>query len=278
MINWEIVVTVLLSVFTIYASDYMERRRKSKEELKFSKSEKELFRENLKILKSNISIQVNFLDEYIKSTTYKMFINPAIQVNFLRTTNIKSIYSSDKNGEILENGEMINELISALYSISQFNESLIATYKEFVESYSRYENIFRENYKEVFYNKCYEISNQNKKGFNQNGDIIFDDPFVKEYFSISNSFNQEVLNEEGKIDRGKIDIQLKELIKISGKNIFKSRGREAIMVNNIANKAHNAYVEMKNIEEKHLIEIESYKKLLQNSVKIIDSYLIEENK
>ncbi|MFJ1474790.1 hypothetical protein ACILE9_11080 [Capnocytophaga cynodegmi] len=267
-LNWESIITILISVLAIYCPYKIEVNRKKKEEDELIKTDNELFKESLSILKTELSSQIDFLENYLENKEYKLSINPSLQIDFLKFIDLKSIYKKNKEED---KKKQLNNLISALYSLSQFNESLIRTFESFLKRYGAFEITFLSKYRKVIYDRCYEITKNYSEIPESPDSIIIEDEFVSQYFSISNQFNEKVADEKGKADRKKIAEELFKLMELSAKYLFKQD--EAIEINKLANEAYTAYIEMKNVEQIHNREVESHLKILKKAEKEISEYL-----
>lgn len=270
--NWLSLVFNILSIWFAYWLGERTYKRdkvdKQKEEAINIQSEKELFNENISILRNDIEKQIESLNNYIDQKDFVIKLNPNIKIDFLKFINIKSLYKDN-------NKNKVNTLLSALYSISDFYIFLTRERDEHQKHYKDDERVFQENYREVFYTQNYLLHNKRiEEVIEENGKINIayhkDDKFMPEFRKIVNDFEKNITNENGTADRDKIMEELKKIMKITIQYI--PFDYDAIMVNIIANKASAAYTNMKHRKDVHFRTIKSLITTLKKVNDTIDNY------
>lgn len=273
--NWfdwlSLAVSVLSIIIAYLWGQYIYKKEKEDrqdEETKNIESEKELFNENISILRNDIEKQIESLNNYIDQKDFVIKLNPNIKIDFLKFINIKSLYKDN-------NRNKVNTLLSALYSISDFYIFLTRERDEHQKHYKDDEGVFQENYREVFYTQNYLLHNKRiEEVIEENGKINIayhkDDKFMPEFRKIVNDFEKNITNENGTADRDKIMEELKKIMTITVQYI--PFDYDAIMVNIIANKASAAYINMKNRKDVHFRTIKSLITTLESVNNAIDNY------
>lgn len=273
--NWfdwlSLAVSVLSIIIAYLWGQYIYKKEKEDrqdEETKNIESEKELFNENISILRNDIEKQIESLNNYIDQKDFVIKLNPNIKIDFLKFINIKSLYKDN-------NRNKVNTLLSALYSISDFYIFLTRERDEHQKHYKDDERVFQENYREVFYTQNYLLHNKRiEEVIEENGKINIayhkDDKFMPEFQKIVNDFEKNITNENGTADRDKIMEELKKIMTITVQYI--PFDYDAIMVNIIANKASAAYINMKNRKDVHFRTIKSLITTLESVNNAIDNY------
>lgn len=250
--------------YSIYAK---QKKDKEKEEAENIKSEKDFFNDNLYMLKDEIEEQKRDLKKYIDEKGFRIKVNPKIQIDFLNSVNMKSLYKDNDRNKV-------NNLLSALYSLSHFYNLLKREVDDCNKYYNQEKKIFRENYQEVFYIQIDILSNKhlgeiekdkygNPKGFKLNT------PFMNEYKGITETFNDYVyIGEE--IDINRVADKLNEIMSIIGK--YRVFDIDATIVNTYANRAYIAYTNMENRRKQHFEIIDTFLGTLEDVNKEIKKY------
>lgn len=261
-------VVSVLSIGVAYWLGEREHRKEREKEDRNIASEKELFESHLHMLNDEIEEQIKDLKKYVDERGFRIKVNPKIQIDFLQYIDLKSIYEENKR-------EKINNLLSALYSLSHFYTLLQNEVENFNTYFNKEEKIFQENYRDVFYAQLNILNNKRAEEFKQeNGQILFKynegDNFMREYMGIANLFEQNVRGIDGVADRIKISEELVKIAKVAHKYI--PYDYDAIMINTIANKAHSAYINMENRRKHHFEIINTFLETLENVNKEIEKY------
>ena len=202
--------TIFVSVLSIFIAFYLGERnykRDKKERVEREKelmiSENNLFRENLRELKKQISIQEDYFKEYLEKKEFKqLVVNPSIQVSFLKNIDVKQLYKKVENDK--NKVEQINTLFSYLYGISNFENSIQDEYRTFIRRYNELETIFKDNYGIVFYDLYFEAANIRGIKFLLEGKTkkwSYDpnDSFMERYSGFVMAFLEE--NKNGAVER-----------------------------------------------------------------------------
>jgi hypothetical protein len=251
-------------------------RSKEKEEKKLIDTENILFNNNIVSLKESISSQIQYLSEYEDSKNFRLVLQTGIQINFLNYIDIKNIYKKygfDNNNSL----QVINSLLTHLYSISNFIESLRSELATYIEKYNSFENKFY-LYRNLLYTLFYSLCNKRAQNIEEElhgKKIQFspDDIFMSEYSELLNSTfnNPHIIGANGLKSRKLLVEQfIVPLINISYKYI--PQDNDAIEINDIANSVLSAFNDMENLEAKHFNTIASYKNVLVGINEQIDSF------
>ncbi|CEN38342.1 hypothetical protein [Capnocytophaga cynodegmi] len=270
--------TIVVSTFSIFFAYCLgernykrDKKEKAKQEEELMISENNLFRENLKELKKQISKQESYFKKYLTEKEFnQLCVNSSVQVNFLKNIDVKQLYRKVKNNK--NKVEQINTLFSYLYGISNFESAIQDEYRTFVKRYNELEIIFKNNYGTVFYHLFHQINNKRIVNYPKvNGGIGWEydskDEFMLEYVQLRSKFIKE---NKIKVDRKRISELLKEIAEKSNKYIPKDF--DAIQVNHFANEAYCAFVDMEAKRKSHYKVIDSYLKVLEKLKKKIEEY------
>lgn len=248
--NWFEMLSLFTSLLAIGIAYWLGHKqeindKKLREEL--IKDENNLFEIQLKQLKNNIVDEIKDLED--NKDIFRLKINQLIQIDFLNFIDVKSLYK-------INNRDKVNDIISSLYILYDFNPRFISEIKYFEEKYNRYKNIFRENYQKVFYTKYYETYIEGNNT---------DNPFLSEYVKIVNQFNNS--NEE------KIVELLNNITNISFEYIRDKKNKRACEINELANMAIQAYEEKKLLKHNYNEIITNHISILKNVKNGIEKYL-----
>lgn len=251
----------VLSIFTAYCLGEKNYRRDKKERAKREEelmiSENNLFSENLKELKKQISIQEGYFKKYLeKEVLNQLLVNSSIQVNFLKDIDVKQLYKKVENDK--NKVEQINTLFSYLYGISNFESTIQDEYRTFIKRYNELEIIFKNNYGIVFYHLFHQINNKRIVNYPKiNGKIGWQyasrDEFMLDYFELRSKFIEK---NKIQVNRKSISELLRETAEMSSKYIPKDY--DAIQVNHFANESYAAFRDMEAKEESHRKVIGNY--------------------
>lgn len=264
-----------LSIFTAYHLGEKNYRRDKKERAKREEdlmtSENNLFRENLKELKKQISIQEGYFKEYLEKEEFnQLFVNSSVQVNFLKNIDVKQLYKKVENDK--SKVEQINTLFSYLYGISNFESTIQDEYRTFIKRYNELEIIFKNNYGIVFYHLFHQINNKRIVNYPKiNGKMAWQydsrDKFMLDYFKLRSEFIEK---NKTKVDRELISKLLKEIAEMSNKYIPKDY--DAIQVNHFANESYTAFRDIEAKKESHRKVIDNYSDILGKLKEKIEEY------
>lgn len=277
--NWfdwlSLIVSVIAILFAYWSGEKTykrDRADKVKEQDELDKSEISLFKNNLYQLNEAIKKQIPDIKEYIEAKDLRIGIYPALNVNFLSFVDLKSLYRKNTDKTMT-----INRLLSSLYGLTYFKNTLTDELRKFEEKHRLYETIFKDNYNEVFINKVYEINNKRAINFVVDDNKIKKwqyndgDNFIREYMTLTNSFKKIVANENGVVDRQKVFDELLKMIEVTKKYI--PEDYDAIIIHNISEKARSAYLDMEQIKKDHHETLKSYSKLLEKAEGKISDFM-----
>lgn len=286
--NWFDWFSLLSSLFISAASIFLafyiaeriynrEKRDKEKEAIDLQKSEIELFKNSLSELNVAIEKQIVDLQKYIDEKNFKLTFNQNVQVDFLQFIDIKYLYKiiGFKNTESIKK---LNSLMSSLYTIYDFRESLRDEVRTYLKKYNYHESKFY-SYRQLLYTKYYSICNLRADS------IIFEegqkkwkfkdeDKFMPEYTEliIKTFENKSIIDENGLKDRKELNENFViPLIKIAYKYV--PEDYHAIEINDIANDVNSAFIDMESVTDKHFIVIDSYLANLKSINTKIKEYL-----
>lgn len=239
-----------------------EKIDRNAEDLDIQNSEVELFKNSLSELDEAIEKQIVDLQYYVDNKDLKLVCHPDIQVDFLQFLDIKYLYK--KIGFInTEQIKKINNLMSLLYTLYDFRESLRDEVRTYIKKYNYHESKFY-LYRQLLYSKYFAICNARAESIiNDNGvkkwKFKDDDKFMPRYtdliLKISN--DTSIIDKNGLKDRAKLNnVFIIPLIKIAFEYV--PENIDAIEINDIGNQVNTAFIDMELITEKHFNSIESY--------------------
>ncbi len=286
--NWfdwfSLVLTSLISIFSVWGGFLIanriysnEKNDKATEENEIQKSEISLFKNSLTQLKFAIEQQINILEVYTKNGDFSLSIQPGVQVDFLQFINLNYIY---KDIGLVNQGRIdaVNKLLSTLYTLSDFKNSLRDEFKTYMKKYGFHENKFY-FYRKLLSTKYFELCNQRSINYQHQGDVKTwnfrsDDKFMIEYSRLRN----KILNDIDVIYKNRLKDRklfterfVVPLIEISIE--FIPEDYNAVEVNDIANEVNSAYIDIEHIYSSHIQAIKSYLDLLKNAKQQIENYL-----
>lgn len=283
--SWFDWLSLFVSTASIFLAYYIakwvyskEKRDKKKENESLVKSTFQLFKNNLNQLNAAIKAQKNSLEEYQKEKNFKLTFHPDVQVDFLQFIDVKSLYEKVgfSNEEAISN---INDLMSNLYRLYDFRQSLRSEVRAYLEKYGFFELRFY-SYRQVLYSKYFKLCNRRGKDFiieNNTKKWRFEDTdiFMRGYSALraNTLLDKEIMDESGLKDRGLLNERF--LVPLINEITFKfiPEDIDAIEINDVANEAHNAFNDMEYITEKHFLTIESYIQNLEGISAKIETYL-----
>ncbi|QXP63761.1 hypothetical protein [Polaribacter sp. HaHaR_3_91] len=282
--NWFDYVSLFLTVGSIIGTYLIaekvynrEKGDKRVEDISLQYSENELFKNNLESIKSPILKQIGAINEYIERQDSKMKFYPEIQVDFLQFISLKDIYKKYgfNNKEKIEE---INKLMTNLYSLYDFRESLRSEVRTYLEKYNYHEQKFY-NYRSLLYTRYFELCNMRNTSFNIENGIkkwTFDgnDHFMGEYSKLvlETYSNNEVMENNALISRRKLIKKFVfPLVEISAKYV--PEDYNAIEINEVSNQVVHAFQDMEIITEKHFKVLKSYVKSLESVNGKINEFL-----
>ncbi|QYJ67397.1 hypothetical protein [Flavobacterium litorale] len=286
--NWfdwlSLILSIIINIIAIYGgfkiAEHIYRREKTDSERdnnQILEIELKLFKNSLSSLKDACGGQLNEIETYIREKDFKLIFYQNVNVDFLQFIDIKSIYRKYGINDD-EKIKKINNLLSNLYTLYDFRESLRSEFRTYIEKYNFHESKFYK-YREIMYTKHYTLCNKRaieisihegikKWTFNEN------DLFMPEYSNLINDThrNSNIIDDNGLKDRGLlVQMFVIPLLQITAKYI--PEDSDAIEVNGIANQVNAAYIDMENVTEKHFTVIESYKDNLSKIIDTISNFL-----
>lgn len=273
--NWFDWLTLLLTIASILGAYFVaesvykrEQKDKKKETQELQNSENQLLKNNLEEIKKPILKQIESLNEYIEKNDFRLSFYSEIQVDFLQFISVKEIYRKH-NFQNKENVEIINRLMTSLYSLYDFRGSLRSEVRTYIEKYNYHEQKFYK-YRTLLYTKYFELCNSRANSIvNENGikkwSFNTDDKFMAEYSKLRNvTFqDEEVIYNNGLKDR-KLLIErfVKPLIETSQKYI--PEDYNAIEITDIANEVFSSFTDMEHVTGKHMNAIKGHIDLLKS--------------
>lgn len=282
--SWFDYISLLVTVGSIFGAYFIaetvysrEKNDKKIEDISIIYSENELFINNLKSLQTPIKNQISAIDEYLTKKDFRMKLYAEIQVDFLQFINIKDIYRKygfNNKTKV----EKINELMTSLYALYDFRESLRSEIRTYIEKYNYHEDKFY-SYRFLLYTKYFQLCNERSMDMSFKSGIkrwSFDknDKFMIEYSELTFSVfkDEEVMIENNLISRTKlIEKFIKPLRLISAKYV--PEDYNAIEINQVSNEVIHAYNDMEHITENHFKVLEGYKSSLIDVNEKIDLFI-----
>ena len=255
-----------------------EKADKNLEDLEIQNSEVELFKNSLIELNSSIEKQITDLETYNANRDFKLVFHPDIQVDFLQFINIKYLYKKIgfSNTDAIKE---INNLMTLLYTLYDFRESLRDEFRTYMKKYNYHEAKFYQ-YRQILYTKYYSICHHraevelseggDRKKWKFNGN----DKFIIRYSElIDKTLNDDsIMDSTGLKDRAKLNNEfVVPLIKIAYEYV--PEDLDAIQVNEIGNEVNSALLDMELVTEKHFTVIHSYLHNLKNTSTKIKKFL-----
>lgn len=267
--NWFDWLTLLLTIASILGAYFIaesvykrEQKDKNEETQELQNSENQLLKNNLEEIKKPIIKQIESLNEYVEKNDFRLSFYSEIQVDFLQFISVKDIYKKH-NFQNKENVEIINRLMTSLYSLYDFRGSLRSEVRTYIEKYNYHEQKFYK-YRALLYTKYFELCNSRANNIvNENGikkwSFNSDDKFMSEYSKLRNDTfqDEEVIFNNGLKDR-KLLVErfVKPLIEISQKYI--PEDYNAIEITDIANEVFSAFTDMEHVTGKHINAIKGH--------------------
>lgn len=284
--NWFDYVSLALTIASIFGAYLIaekvysrEKSDKKVESISLQYSENKLFTNNLNSIKAPILKQIDAINGYLDKQDFNMIFYPEIQVDFLQFISLKDIYRKygfNNNAKIAE----INKLMTNLYSLYDFRESLRSEVRTYLEKYNNHEQKFF-SYKSLLYTRYFELCNKRNTSFkNENGikkwTFDKDDHFMKEYSKlVLDTFDDKDIMENNALkSRDKlIEKFVIPLMKISAKYV--PEDYSAIEINDISNQVVAAYSDMEITTQKHFTTLKSYVESLETVINKITNFLTQ---
>jgi len=239
----------------------------------------ELFKNSLIELNSSIEKQITDLEAYNANRDFKLVFHPDIQVDFLQFINIKYLYKKIgfSNTDAIK---QINNLMTLLYTLYDFRESLRDEFRTYMKKYNYHEAKFYQ-YRQILYTKYYSICHHraevelSEEGDRKKWKFNGDDEFIIRYSElIDKTLNDDsIMDSTGLKDRAKLNNEfVVPLIKIAYEYV--PEDLDAIQVNEIGNEVNSALLDMELVTEKHFTVIYSYLHNLKNTSTKIKEFLL----
>ncbi|GAA3643516.1 hypothetical protein [Flavivirga jejuensis] len=273
--NWfdwltlSLIIASILSAYLISESVYKrEQKNIKKENQELENSENLLLKNNLLSIQKPIEKQIKSLEEYMQKKDFRLSFYSDIQVNFLQFISVKDIYK--KYGfDNTENTKTINSLMTNLYSLYDFRDSLRSEVRTYIKKYNYHEQKFYK-YRGLLYTKYFELCNLRAENIiNESGIKKFsfnpNDKFMAEYTQLRfKTFNDnEIIDNNGLKNRNLLAERfVKPLIDISAKYI--PEDYNAIETNDIANQVLSAFDDMEYVTSKHMNAIKGHIESLES--------------
>lgn len=285
--NWFDFISLLVTVASIFGAYWIaetvysrEKSDKKVEDISIIYSENELFKNNIKSIQKPITNQIAAIDEYLTKMDFRMKFYAEIQVDFLQFVSIKDIYRKygfNNKTKI----EEINQLMTSLYTLYDFRESLRSEIRTYIEKYNYHEQKFY-SYRLLLYTKYFQLCNERSMEISFENGIkrwSFDvyDKFMAEYseLTLKTFQDEEVMVENTLISRDKLTEKfIKPLNSISAKYV--PEDYNAIEINQISNEVVHAFDDMEHITKKHFKVLEGYKSSLKDVNEKIESFISAE--
>jgi len=276
--TWIVSGLSILLAYLIAKTIYNREKNDKERELKnIQQLEVKLFNNSLIELDKALEEQIASLKKYIKEENFKLTYNQCLQVDFLQLINVKNLYMQvgfEQTSAI----KKINELLSSLYAIKDFRESLRDELRMYIEKYKYHESKFY-SYRKLIHSAYYDLCNKRAESFIiDNGQkkwkFYEGDTFMKEYSELLNKIftDPSIIFDNRLIDRKKFNNEfILPLIAISDGHI--PEDKQAIEVNEIGNDINNAFIDMESISDSHFTVIRAYLKNLETADKKIKEFI-----
>lgn len=287
--NWfdwfSLLSSLIISAASIFLAFYLaeriykkEKTDKNTEDLDIQNSEVHLFKNSLIELDRAIEKQIVDLQSYIDNKDFKLIFNSAIQVDFLQFVNVKYLYKNAGFNNV-EAIEKINNLMTSLYTLYDFRESLRDEVRTYLKKYNYHESKFY-LYRQLLYTKYFSICNVRAESIIIDQGVkkwkfADDDKFMQRYTELilNTSNDTSIIDNNGLKDRAKLNAKfVVPLISIAFEYV--PEDLNAIEINDIGNQVNNAHIDMESITEKHFNVMESHLSNLQSISSKIKLYLV----
>ncbi len=286
--NWfdwfSLISSLVINASSIFLAFYLAERiyKKEKidrntEDLDIQNSKVQLFKNSLTELNRAIEKQIIDLQSYIDNKDFKLIFHSSIQVDFLQFINVKYLYKNVgfNNVEAISN---INNLMTSLYTLYDFRESLRDEVRTYLKKYNYHESKFY-LYRQLLYTKYFSICNVRAKSIITDEGVKKwnfhdDDKFMPRYTELILKTSQDtsIIDNNGLKDRAKLNSEfVVPLINIAFEYV--PEDLNAIEINDIGNQVNNAFIDMESITEKHFNVMESYLWNLQSISSKVKLYL-----
>ena len=285
--NWfdwfSVILNTTVSAASIFLAFYLaeriykkEKKDKEKEDDSILNSETLLFKNSLTELNTAIKSQVSDLKEYTERRDFSLKFHQDVQVDFLQFIDVKFLYKKEglENSESIKN---INRLLSSLYTLYDFRDSLRNELRTYIKKYNYHESKFY-IYRQLLYTKYYDLCNRRATSFTiSKGEKKWtfdnDDNFMKLYSElISKTHRDKSIFTENGLNRDNLIAKfILPLLKMSF--TFIPEDPDAIQINDIGNEVNSAFGDMTTVTEKHFTAIRSYLSNLETISLKIEQYL-----
>ncbi|GAA3732891.1 hypothetical protein GCM10022422_14350 [Flavobacterium ginsengisoli] len=287
--NWfdwfSLISSLLVSGLSIYFAFKLaekvyqkEKADKNLEDLEIQNSEVELFKNSLVELNSSIEMQIIALQNYNNNRDFTLVFHPDIQVDFLQFIDIKHLYRKIgfSNTEAIKK---INNLMTLLYTLYDFRESLRDEFRTYMKKYNYHEGKFYQ-YRQLFYTKYFSICHNraevelSEDGNTKKWKFRVDDEFIIRYSELIDKVSNDdsIIDGTGLKDRAKLNKEFViPLTSIAYQYV--PEDLDAIEVNDIGNDVNSAFLDMEIITEKHFYVINAYTHNLKNISAKIKEFL-----
>ncbi|MES2574703.1 MAG: hypothetical protein V4572_07155 [Bacteroidota bacterium] len=286
--NWfdwfSLISSLVISATSIFLAFYLaeriykkEKTDRNTEDLDIQNSEVQLFKNSLTELNSAIEKQIIDLQSYIDNKDFKLIFHSSIQVDFLQFINVKYLYKNAGFNNI-EDISSINNLMTSLYTLYDFRESLRDEVRTYLKKYNYHESKFY-LYRQLLYTKYFSICNVRAESIIIDEGVKKwkfhdDDKFMPRYTELILKTSQDtsIIDNNGLKDRAKLNSEfVVPLINIAFEYV--PEDLNAIEINDIGNQVNSAFIDMESITEKHFNAMESYLSNLQSINSKVKLYL-----
>jgi hypothetical protein len=287
--NWfdwfSLISSLIISGASIFLAFYLAENIYKKEKLdrniednEIQNSEVELFKNSITELDIAIEKQIIDLQSYIDSQDFKLVFHPDIQVDFLQFIDVKYLYKKVGFTNV-EFVKKINNLMTSLYMLYDFRESLRDEVRTYIKKYNYHESKFY-LYRQLLYTKYFSICHDRAEAIIVEGGVKKwkfkdDDTFMPRYTDLiqKTSRDTSIIDDNGLKDRAKLNNEfIIPLIKIAFEYVPEDLA--AIEINDIGNQVNSAYADMELITEKHFNAIKTYLLNLKTISSKIKEYLL----
>lgn len=287
--NWfdwfSLISSLIISGASIFLAFYLaeniykkEKLDRNIEDIEIQNCEVELFKNSITELDTAIEKQIIDLQSYIDSQDFKLVFHPDIQVDFLQFIDVKYLYKKVGFTNV-KSIKKINNLMTSLYTLYDFRESLRDEVRTYIKKYNYHESKFY-FYRQLLYTKYFSICHDRAEEIIVEGGVKKwkfkdDDTFMLRYTDLiqNTSRDTSIIDDNGLKDRGKLNNEfIIPLIKIAFEYVPEDLA--AIEINDIGNQVNSAYADMELITEKHFNVTETYLLNLKTISSKIKEYLL----
>jgi hypothetical protein len=281
--NWFDVLTVVLTVLSLWLAFYLgergykrDKKDKEKEQKQLIKTEVKLFSNNLKQLLIAIDKQLKGLNDYKLNQDFSLEFHQDVQVDFLKFVDVKNVYEYI-GFDNQQNLDSVNRLFASLFSLNDFRNSLRDSVRNYINRYSVFEKGFN-LYRKLMYKMMQEIAN--KKAIDLipvDGGVHINfgrNKFAKEFFNLNHAVlsNPDLLDANGAVIRPQlIDLFILPAIDLSKHYI--PADEDAIQVSDVANEVNSSWINMEVVTKAHFNEIDGHIAILEKVKDQISEFL-----